>query len=496
MKNRLPFSACWWPLLSGALLWLSFPNFSCFPLAWIALVPYLLFLLDKPGWKRVTAGHFLLAGIYFGGVLYWIPRVLVVYGNLNWPVALLVYLLLILAMGAFLLPFSVLVGLSANRSPRAALLSAPGLWVMTELARNYFAMNGFPWALVGYTQYPYLWFSQVADLSGIYLVSFLVVLGNCAVAAVIRFRSWRLAVACLLIFAGANLYGIYRVHFWQPDTKATLKVALIQPGISLSEGIDYYARRYFESLPKYYRQAVEQDADWVIFPEAQNPYSYQDFYFRTFWQRQVAIGQAYLLFNSTSGDENSNRYYNSAFLLGPGGKLVFRYDKTELVPFGEYVPLGQWLQFVQPLVQEVSAFSPGQEIRTGSVNDTAFATLICYESIFPELSGSFVEAGAEVLVNITNDSWFGHTAAPEQHLQMAAFRAIEYRKPLLRSANTGYSASVDVYGQIDQRLGLFTEGMLMTEVAGNSSRSIYSYIGEWLNIAIVAISLVIAGSGP
>ena len=131
----------------------------------------------------------------------------------------------------------------------------------------------------------------------------------------------------------------------------------------------------------------------------------------------------------------------------------------------------------------------------GDISGTRFATLICYEGIFPELSRECVRQGAEVLVIITNDSWYGRTAAPTQHLQMAAFRAIETRKPILRCANSGYSVIIDPLGQQGQKIGLFEEGMFITEVTGNKYRSIYSYTGEWINIVLIGVTLLVAFGG-
>ena len=150
---------------------------------------------------------------------------------------------------------------------------------------------------------------------------------------------------------------------------------------------------------------------------------------------------------------------------------------------------------MNPWFQEVAGFSPGEELQLGSIAGTRFATLICYEGIFPELSRRFVRQGAQLFVNITNDSWYGRSTAPRQHMQMALFRAIETRKPFLRGANSGYSAVIDHLGRSSQEMGLFEEGILITQVAGNSYRSIYSYIGDWISILGVAATVVVAGAG-
>ncbi|MDA2929503.1 apolipoprotein N-acyltransferase [Acidobacteria bacterium AH-259-O06] len=486
-------------LISGTALWLSFPNFSFFPLAWVGLIPYLHFLLKKPPWGSVLLGHGVLTLVYFGGVLYWIPRVLTVYGNLSWLLALIAYALLLLLMSLFLLPFSLLTRWIAQRSVPLALLCAPGFWLLTELCRNYYAVNGFPWALLGYSQYPYSWIIQIVDLSGVYLLSLLVMAGNCALLGMFRLRSPKPLFLFGILFFSANLYGAYRLFVWQPTQGSVLKTALVQPNIGLSESREHYARKYFETLPDYYRQAAAAGAKWVIFPEAPNPFFYKEhFYFKTFWERQISMHGAYLLFNTTIVERDSpSRYFNSAVLLDAQGREAYRYDKTHLVPFGEYLPLESWLGFFfQPLVQEVAGFSSGEALRVGDISGTHFATLICYEGIFPELSRKFVQQGAEIFVNITNDSWYGRTAAPRQHFQMAVFRAIENRKPFLRCANSGYSAVIDHLGRTTRQLGLFEEGILMAEVAENTYCSIYSYTGEWLNIGIVGVTVLLALGAP
>ncbi len=152
-----------------------------------------------------------------------------------------------------------------------------------------------------------------------------------------------------------------------------------------------------------------------------------------------------------------------------------------------------WLGLIfDPVVQEVSQYSAGRSPQIGSLSQTPFATLICYEGIFPELSRHFVREGAQILVNITNDSWYGRSAAPRQHLEMSSFRAIENRRPLLRCANSGYSAVIDPLGRVTQQLGLFEEGVLEATISGTSDRSIYSRTGEWINIFIVIVTAFLA----
>ncbi len=486
------------PALSGIALWLSFPGFSLFPLAWLALVPFLEFCTREKSLRRILVGHLVMGGIYFGGTLSWILNVLTVYGKLDPAVSAGIFGLLLVIQTAFLLPFTVLTALTARVSPKAALWAAPGFWILTELLRTYFPFGGFPWASLGYSQLPYLWIVQIADVGSVYLVSFLVVSASSAILAFWKWRSWSLGGVFLSLFLAANLYGFYRVEVWSPEESESLRAGLVQGVIELSAPAEHYAERYFEALPHYFDKAVKQGARLVIFPEAQNPYFFPDnFYFRTFWERRVMAANAYLLFNSASFDESGvPGYFNSVHLLDPEGRAVYRYDKNHLVPFGEYLPWAGILGFSEALVAEVSGFKAGSGSEVGTMDGVKIGTLICYEVIFPELSREAVNKGANVLINLTNDGWFGRTAAPSQHLQMAAFRCIENRKPMLRAANSGYSAVIDPSGAVRVRTELYEETLLMTEVKGNSVRTLFGVIGSWICIAIIILSLgIFAAAG-
>lgn len=480
------------PLISGIALSLAFPPFSIFPLAWVGLIPFLHFLTRRPGWGSTLLGHLLMSLAYFGGVLYWIPRVMVTFGGFSWPGAIGVFLLLLLLLSAFLFPFTLLTRLVAARSEKQALVCAAGFWLLTEVLRNFYAVNGFPWALLGYSQYPYLWIIQIADIGGVYLVSFLLVLVNGALLALFRFRAFKFVALAITLMLAANAYGMYRAYFWKPPKAGQVQAAIVQPNIELAAGREHYATKYFEELPAVYRRAVQAGAEWVIFPEAQNPYFFpKDFYYRNSLTRLVSSVGADLLFNSTS-EESKTRYFNSAYMLGKDGKVAYRYDKQHLVPFGEYVPAKEWLSFLDPLTHEVSAFTPGKDYVIGQVGDLKFATLICYEGIFPEMAREFERRGAEILVIVTNDAWYGRTAAPEQHIQINAFRAIENRRMILRAANSGFSAVIDPLGRFRRKTALFENDLILVDAAGYQGRTPYSYLGEWLNIVLIGVTLPLA----
>ncbi len=492
----------WWRgpvsgLLSGLLLALSFPLAGWFPLAWLALVPLLAVLLEKPSRSSTLAAHLGLCLVYFGVVLYWIPRVLEVYGHLDTLLSLGVFAVLLLGLLLCPIPFTLLTRWLANERPRMALLAAPAAWLLGELLRAYFFVDGFPWGSLGYSQYPYRCIVQVTDLVGVYGLSWLVALGSSAAVAWWKLR-WRApAVLFGALFLASNSYGLYRLYFWTPQGGEPLRVALVQPDLAVSGDHRYYAEAYFRRLPEAYSWAAAQGVDLVIFPEAPNPFYFlEDFYFNSFYQRLLEDYRTPLIFNGTA--RRGEQSLNSAFLLDDRGRLQSRYDKLHLVPFGEYLPYGQVLGFARPLVGQIGGFSAGDpQGELVQLDGIPLGMLICYEAIFPELSRQAVGQGAQLLVNLTNDLWFGDTAAPVQHIEMAAFRAVEQRKFLLRAANSGFSALVDPWGRIQSRTRLLQQTIVLVEVRPNRLRTWYSRWGEWpcfLIIMSTFLALLWSGS--
>jgi len=430
-----------------------------------------------------------MASIYFGGVLYWIPRVLTDFGGLGPGTAWALWGLMTLVLALFLLPFTLLASLASRYGRAVFLLTAPGFWMATELLRNYLAVNGFPWAALGCTQFPFPLLTQGADLGSVYLVSGLVVLLNSLVLAL--FWSERKTVlAGGLVLAFFLLYGGYRLWIWTPEETGSIRVGLVQGNIALQETREYYAGKYFKTLPDLAGRAWSRGAEWVLLPEAQCPYFIErDFYFRTFWERKADQNNSHVLLNSTRMDrEEAGRYYNSVYLLSPGRGVSYVYDKVHLVPFGEYLPLASLLSFATPLVAEVSSYTPGGGVAPGPIGGHTFGPLVCYEDVFPELARHNAGQGAEILVNVTNDLWYGDTAAPEQHLQIAAFRSIETRRFLLRAANSGITAVIDPRGRVRQETRLFTEDCLVGDVAFLSGSSLFVLLGNLPVLLVIAAS--------
>ncbi|UCF35934.1 MAG: apolipoprotein N-acyltransferase [Acidobacteriota bacterium] len=479
------------PIAAGVALWLSFPDPGFFRIGWIALIPFLLFLLIEERWKRVIAGHYLFSLVYLGATVYWIPALLVGYGGLDWFSSVGVFFLMLLTLSTVLLPFSAIFFRIGRESPQAALVAAPGIWLAVELLRNEIPFGGFPWSALGYSQFPYKLIIQCADLGGVYLVSFVVVLVNVSILGLVKYRMKGLAVAAGTIFLAANLYGWYRLSIWEVSDDGYLAVGLIQPDIELARERDYYASQYFESVPELFNRVADEGAQLIILPEAQNPYFYpQNFYFKNFWEAQVKRRKVYFLFNSAaSEDEEYREYFNSLHLLEPTGERSYRYDKVHLVPFGEYLPLADLLWFAGSLVSEVSAFKAGDKLEVGKIGPVRFGSLICYEAIFPELSRQLTAEGAQILFNVTNDRWFGRTSAPGQHLEMAGFRAVENRRYFVRVANSGYTAIITPRGDVQHQTRLFEPATVTARVGFNSIESPYTRFGSLLNIGIIIVTL-------
>ncbi len=470
-------------LLSGAIgLALSFPSASLFPLAWVCLIPLLLRILQSHGLAPVVRGHLLFFISGFSLVLYWIPGVMIEYGGLPFIPAVGIFFLLAAAMSVLMLPFSILTWLIARASSEgAALVAAPALWTACELFRGHYVEGGFPWASLGYSQYSFGTLLQAADVGGVYFLSFLVVSGTSAVLLWTTVKRPGPALVYAALIGLSLLYGTYRLRLWEIETDHTHQAALVQPGIDLRGTRSYFQKVYFQQLPEAYARAAQAGADWVIFPEAPNPFSLDRGQpFREHW-RTVVSGQGRpLVLNGIRSTPEAGVDYNSAFLSDEAGEFVYQYDKRHLVPFGEYLPRGSaLLGLSRALVGEVGHFTRGQPMQEpAQTGHERFGLLICYESIFPELSRQAVQAGARFLVNITNDLWFGDTPAPRQHLQMAAVRAVELRKPLLRVANSGISAHIDSYGRVRERLGLFEVDTLNVKFSPNSYQSHFARFGQ------------------
>jgi len=475
-------------LLSGILLIFSFPNFDLEFLAWFALVP-LFYSIDGKGLYHSFKLGFFTGFVSFLGILYWIIVAVHTYGNVSFILSGLILLLLVTYLSLFTGAFTFLTRLIQTRSGIQTILFTPILWVALEYLRS-FLLTGFPWAYLGHTQYLNLPFIQMADITGVYGLSFVILSVNASLYWVLHqwpkrtfpFKEVAITVLILLSFL---IYGYVKIRHVDRETikSPPLKLALVQGNIDQS--IKWDKSFQLETLKIYRRlsmRVAEDKPDLIIWPETATPFFFQEA--KEYQPIVLEIPEktnAFLLFGTPfyKIEKGKVNYYNSAFLISPSKKLIGKYDKIHLVPFGEYIPLRKLLFFIESSIGEgIGNFKPGKESFNFSLPQGKFGVLICFEIIFPDLCRRFVKDGADFLVTITNDAWFGRTSAPYQHLSMATFRAIENRVFIARAANTGISAFIDPKGKIVDQGGIFAEEAMNGTIHLSRNKTFYTLYGD------------------
>ena len=348
-------------------------------------------------------------------------------------------------------------------------------WVSLEYVRGHF-ITGFPWCLMGHSQYEQLPLIQMAELFGAYGMSFLILLVNGAVHRVLFVRETPSRVwvymertAVVLAVSGCLIYGNHRLAEIKAEKAGAKAVRAVIVQANVDQSLKWDASYQRETIAAYERLTRASRAfepQLIVWPETSVPFFFQRS--GEYAPRILTLAResgAWLLFGSPAYERTSEvtRYFNRAYLAPPDGQALQFYDKVHLLPFGEYVPLKKVLFFVERLVPAAGDFSRGRH-HDPLTFDPPLGILICYEAIFPEPSGLLARKGARLLINITNDAWFGMTGAPHQHLCMSVFRAVETRTPLIRAANTGISAFIDPTGKIMKKSPLFTESVLKSRI--------------------------------
>jgi apolipoprotein N-acyltransferase len=449
-------------------------------------------------------------GVYFAGTLYWIVETMTTFGGMAVPLAVFAAFLLVAYLSLFPAAFAVILSILSRSLRSTAVLFTPAIWVTTELGRQY-VWDGFPWALLGYSQVTVLPIAQLASLVGVYGLSALVASTSAAAAYVAieqRPRRWVVGGVTLLMVASCGLWGAMRLQASSLTSAGdAVRVAVLQGNIpqeqkwnpALSDAITI---RYLTMT----RQALAAGATFIIWPESATPFYFEQDVVRGGLIRRLARQYgATLLIGSDQIEPVKTaaitrpaqvRYYNAAFLITPDGRTGGVYRKMHLVPFGEYVPAQKILFFVGTIVQAFADFAPytaGEDPVLLPVGTHHASTAICYEVIYGSLMRSFVEEGSELLTTITNDAWYGRSSAPYQHWEQATMRAIENGRYLARAANTGISGFVDPYGRVVEKSSLFQSAVLVQDVRFITTRTIYSRIGDvlaWLMLALTVAALL------
>ena len=523
--RKIHRSAWLFILLSAGLQIVIFPLPNLYVLCWIAIAPLLIALLRcrvpdtlqlQEGIKLLPARPleaFLLAYacgvLWYAGTCYWIFNTMRQYGGVNTPAAVGILILFCLYLALYHGFFGLIVSLLAGDSPfnRRALLLSPAVWVAVELART--RITGFPWDLLGTSQVDNIPLARLATFTGVYGLSFEIMVVNAAVAAVYLVRRKNrqplliASVCAALVLQAGRLVPA-------PVLLADRSALLVQANIPILEGSDWttqYFRSTLHDLAAISAQPVPESkgtnqkqapshADLIVWPESPAPFYSSDPMFRDAVSDIARSGKAWMVAgslgvqNASMTRQQAAELYNSASLVSPNGEWISRYDKVHLVPFGEYVPFKSLFSFAGGLTKEVGDFSAGSSREPLEAGGTKIGTFICYESIFPDEIRQLAANGAQVFVNISNDGWYGDSGAYAQHLKQARMRAVENSRWLLRDTNTGVTASIDPYGRIVASIPRKIRGVLLAPYGTSTIRTFYTRYGDWFAYLCAIISVV------
>ena len=489
-------------IASGASLALSFPNYGLSLLAWISVG--LLVLASFQARPKVAPLYGLLhALVFYPMSLSWIAVVVRQYGNVPVWIAAGLMLLIALAGGVLCAVFSWGVAFASGRNALLAWALAPDLWVALEFARAHLPIFAFPWNLIGYAASGNLAFVQLTTVTGIYGLSYIVAAFGCLVACAIlarRQRLWKVVISTAAVLVLIAIGGRRLVPSETPRFVAHLVQTNFAQSYSYPDNWMEQHSADLDQLEQISVAAARRTPGLVVWPESPAPFTLQDPDFGA-RARRIAqqSGSDFLVGAEDWKRDAAGKWIatNSAILLNPAGERIFTYDKIHLVPFGEYVPLRRWLGFAGKLTADLSDFTPGTRYVVGSLPEGRFGAFICFEAVFPDAVRRFTANGAELLINISNDGWFGRSAAPAQHLMMARVRAVENRRWLLRDTNNGYTVSVDPYGRMVAWLATDLRAELDAPYDFRQHLTLYARFGDWwawlcvvASVALIVLALL------
>lgn len=483
--------------LSGVLLFLGYAGFDLFYLEWFFLLPLLFALRNEHPARAFFIGWF--AGIvgHTGG-FYWIIHMFKQFAGAPLPFAIVGLVLLAAANGVVMAAWAWATRKIDNGAQWHLLWIAPVVWTAVEKLWPQIFPN-----YLGASQYQLPLLTQVADVTGILGVSFLVVYLNVTlfVAAVTwkesRRIAWRPLAALAVVLLLVTGYGAMRLKEVDAQVAAAKKltVGLVQTNRGASD-----THLETESVIQEHRDmsrelVAGEKPDLVVWPEGVLSVNISS---REATLPTSALGDLNtpLLFGSCVqvSDQGKSCVYNSALLADPGGRILGSYDKTVLVPFGEYIPFGDVFPTLYSWSPYSSRFLRGESIEPVPLGDHLLSVSVCYEDIFPLhvrklMTGGKAGRRPDAMINLTNDSWYGNTTQPVQHLALATFRSIENRRTLVRVTNTGISAFVDPAGRIVKRTGIWTREVLVDQVPLLKGSTPYAAAGDWFGWLCVLITV-------
>ncbi len=496
-------------LLSGLLLTLSFttvfngfhlPDLSI--LAWIGLVPLIVVCRRAP-LRRVALASFIAGTVFNALVSYWIFHAMNHYGGLSPLASLAGVLAMATLLGVMQALIFWLVFWLERQGAVPLLFLLPFFWMFNEWLRNYGPFGGYPWSQLAYSQGGHLTFVQIADIFGIYGLSALIVFVNCVMAELCRFFTKQRrfpasgVVTTVLLLVVTYSYGHWRLAYVEGWVQqgSSVRIGIVQPNIPQElKWQPVQAAKSVQTLKKLTQEAVDQGAEFVLWPESAYPdllpSNLAELY--DLAESSVTILTGAVSVISEEGiDRRRPAIRNSAFQFSPGGMTTGIYSKTHLVPLGEYVPLKNVLSFLDKVVPSIGDFHAGTTLNLIEWNKYKYGVTICYEDLFPEISREFVAKGADFLTNVTNDAWYGDSSAQWQHLEFSRFRVIENRRPMLRSTNTGVSAIYAASGRTIEQLPPFQEQLMVKDVVLGGPNSFYTRFGDVSIFVVMGFVLAI-----
>ncbi len=464
----------WCYLLTSVLYLFSFPIFDLSLLGWICLVPFII-AVDQEKNIRAVVGHSFICGlVIFVGGMYWLI-------NVTW--------LGLILLASYLALYIVLFGII--RFYCKEFIVIPVAWTALEYVRGSF-LGGIPWLLLGASQYRCLPVIQLAGITGVYGISFLVALVNGALAS----RKWVHLVITVSLLGVVVIYGKYCLD--KPSVGKQLKVAVVQPNIPQDIKMDSRYNAWMMNRLEKLTEEIE-GVLFVVWPETAVPQLSRN---RDIFDRIRKLAgrlRENIILGSQGVSKGQKRcHYNSAFIISPSGEVCGEYRKMHLVPFGEYVPFKSVFPFLKGFTPIDEGFCQGDEYKVfqvrNSEEEARVAVVICFEDIFPSLARRFVRQGAQLLVNITNDAWFGNTAAVYQHAYLSVFRTVENNVPLVRATNTGLSCFIDNKGRIS-KLTPFAAASVEKEITISESNegTFYNNHGDllcWVCIILLLLFIL------
>ena len=529
------------PVLSAALLELPFPIAGPMPpwrsvFAWFGLVPLLWALLtpvtveSKRPFRRAFLLGYLCGVLWYMGNCYWVRDTMLRYGDMpiGAPTLLLIAFSLVLGLYCGLFGLGLMLVRMATGKSLPALLAAPFIWVALDLIAA--RVTSVPWDQLGYSQVDKGIANLLAPCSGVYGITFVLVAANALLASGLVINTtlpkgwkgpqwtWAMVVIGAVMFVRGTTGNLGK----PPISAASASAVLIQPNLDVAGDNDWstpadwqqhmaWLQKLASDRCKTYIVGIPQtgapDAqltcppnpthpDLVVWPEAPAlSFMEADPRFQQGIASLANAEQSPVIVGGIGSDNLQGQQfdYNSAMVFAPDGQPVGRYDKIHLVPFGEYIPFQQYLTFAHKLTGKVSSFSRGTQRSTFRLNGHRYGVFICYEAVFADEVRHFAQLGAEVLVNISDDAWYGDTSAPWQHLNMVRMRAIENRRWLIRATNNGVTAAIDPYGRVRQSIPRHVADSLPAQYGFRDDVTFYSNHGDifaWLCVmASVAILL-------